>query len=124
MRRVTQHFRRGELIALVVAIGWAAALAVAAFIAPLYEGGGTLVEVNGPSVAITAAVPLILSVATAVALGLRGRMARAGILAWTLTILCALFSLVALLSIGIFILPVVGCLIYACAAHGRDPAGH
>lgn len=121
MGQVTGSFRRGELVALVFAILWAATVAIGAFVAPLYRGGATLVEVNGSYTAIAAAVPLALSLATAVALALRGSVAGAGPLAWTLTILCALFCVVSILSIGVFIIPIVGCLLYACAVHGRVP---
>lgn len=123
MRRFTRPFFRGELIVLVIGILWATALAAFAFTEPLYLDGGTLVEVNGSRAAIAAGVPLVLSIATAVALGLRGRDTPAGPMAWTLAILCGLFSLVSILSIGFFIMPVVGCLIYACAVHGRGGPG-
>ncbi|MDO5735097.1 MAG: hypothetical protein Q4P15_01330 [Propionibacteriaceae bacterium] len=122
MRRLSESFRRGERNALVVAILWAAIVAVGAFVAPLYRGGATLVGVNGSYTAIAAVTPLVLAVGTTVALALRGSLAGAGPLAWTLSALCALFAVVSFLSIGVFILPTAGCLIYACAMHGREPS--
>ncbi len=131
MKAESKLFRRGELIALSIAVIWAGALLAAAFTAPLYkwesedssgvlqQSTSTLVEVNGTYVALMATAPLVLSLATAIALWLRGRRRGAGPMAWTLTILCAALSLVSILSIGLFVLPVVGCLIYACAVHGR-----
>lgn len=122
MRQLSESFRRGERNALVVATVWAAIVAIGAFVAPLYRGGATLVGVNGSYTAIAATTPLVLAVATAIALALRGRQLGAGALAWTLSILCALFSVVSILSLGIFIIPIAGCLLYACAVHGRDPS--
>lgn len=120
MRRLTRAFRRDELIALVIALVIAGVLARVAFYTPLYASGGTLVDVNGSYAAIAAGLPLALSLATTIALALRGRDATAGPMAWALTIVCGLLSLVSILSIGFFIMPVVGCLIFACAVHGRE----
>lgn len=103
------------------AVVWAVALVMAAVYLPIYEsvgGTSTFVETNGTSGALVAAMPLVLSLATIVALRLRGQL-RAGALAWTLTILCAGFALVAITSFGAFVVPVVACLIYACVVHGR-----
>ncbi len=130
MSAASKLFRRGELNALLFAVVWSSALVVAAFYTPIYQGeiedstgavqqtNATLVDVNGAYGALIAAMPLILSLATTLALWLRGQR-HAGPMAWALTILCAALSLVTIMTIGIFALPVVGCLIYACAVHGR-----
>lgn len=126
----SRRWRRGEIVALLVALGWSAALIVAAVVLPVYSSqsssstnvvtgdSGTLVEVNGAAVVITVAVPLVLSVAVIGALWLRGRRRGAGPLAWVCAGLCAAFALIAMLSIGPLVLPVAGCLLYACAVHG------
>ncbi len=130
MNAASKFFRRGEWTALMIAVGWGVALMVVAFTTPLYRGEGTdstgalqntsatLVEVNGAYGALIAAMPLILSLATTLALWLRGQR-HAGPMAWALTLLCAAFSLVTITTVGVFALPVAGLLIYACAMHGR-----
>lgn len=131
MSSTTATLGRGQRIALTIALVWAAALPLMAFVAPVYQwesrdstgavtrGSDTLVGVNGAHGVVAAAVPLVLTIATVLALWLRGRRRGAGPAAWTLTSLSAIFSTLAILSVGPFVLPVVGCLIYACAAHGR-----
>ncbi|MEO7587434.1 MAG: hypothetical protein ABIS84_05340 [Arachnia sp.] len=115
------RLRRGQRVALSIALVWAAALLVGAFTVPVYGGSGaeaTLIGVNGASGVVVAAAPLLLAAATAFSLRLRDPHAGAGLLAWALAILSAVYSIVAILSVGIFALPVVACLIYACAVHG------
>lgn len=131
MSSTTATSGRGQRIGLAIAVVWAAALPFMAFVAPVYQwesedstgvvthGSDTLVGVNGTYALMLAAVPLVLVIATMLALRVRGRRRGAGTAAWTLTGLSAVFSIIAVLSIGPFVLPVVGCLIYACAAHGR-----
>ncbi len=130
MSAKSKFFRRGEWTALMIAVGWGVALVVVAFTTPIYKSestdstgalqdtSATLVEVNGAYGALIAAMPLILSLVTTLALWLRGQR-RAGPMAWALPLLCAAFSLVTITTIGVFALPVVGFLIYACAVHGR-----
>ncbi|RMB58782.1 hypothetical protein [Tessaracoccus antarcticus] len=126
--------RRGERIALAIALIWAGVLLVGAFTVPVYGGEGadstgavtqralTLVGVNGASGVVVAAVPFLLALGTAFALWLRGSSPGAGPVAWTLTILSAVFSMVSILSIGLFAIPVVACLLAACTVHGRTPS--
>jgi hypothetical protein len=105
-------------VALLVALGGGLAVLVGAFLAPVYSADGpasaagsdTLVGVNGPGVAVVAAVPLLLAVAVAAAL-------RHGVapLGWLLTGVLAALNLVAMLTIGIFVLPVTVALVVACA---------
>lgn len=124
---------RAAWVAVVAAFVWACGLVVAAFKLPvygaaIYSSSGTptgitsnttlratqtLVEVNGSIAAVEMAVPLIatLAVATALRFGVhRTPLA----LAWTSTGLLAVFNLLAMLTIGVMVLPVTGALLVAC----------
>jgi hypothetical protein len=129
---------RREHVALAVALVWGAGLLVGAALAPAYEmgtatstgvvvhGSATLVEENGPGVMLVVAVPLVAAAIVGLVLGRRRAMRGAGPVAWTCAGLLAGFNLLALASIGLFILPVTVCLLVACAtrqAHGRVPPG-
>lgn len=126
-----RRWRRGEIVALAVALGWSVALIVVVVVVPVYTwqessstnvvtgDSATLVEVNGTGVLLTVAVPLVLSAAVVGALWLRGNRRGGGPLAWVCAGLCVAFTLVAMLSIGPLVVPVAGCLLYACAMHGR-----
>jgi hypothetical protein len=117
---------RVPAVALLAGAAYGVALVVAAFVAPVYEtdsssssgqasqGYDTLVDVNGLSAAAVLAVPLLFTVAVACAL-LLGSHRGALPLAWTLTGLLAAGNLVAMLSVGVFILPVTAALVFACA---------
>ncbi len=70
----------------------------------------TLVAVNGLNVLIVLAIPLLISLLVAAALRMDRRRA-----AWILTGLLGLFAVLAILSIGFFVLPVVIALAVACA---------
>jgi hypothetical protein len=110
-----------------IAIIYGGALVTAGFLAPMYEstsvsssgeatthGSGTLVGVNGPGVVVVLSVPLLVTLAVGCALWhrtWRGAVA----FGWTLTGLLAVFNLLAMLSIGMFFLPVTAALIVACA---------
>jgi hypothetical protein len=54
------------------------------------------------------------------ALWRRGSRPGAGVLAWTIAGLLAVFNVLALLSIGVFVIPVTACLFVACAGHERQ----
>jgi hypothetical protein len=113
-------------IALAAAGAWGCLLVAAAFLVPVYQdsvaasptgGAGrfsrTLVGVNGPGSALVVAVPLLATGLVAAALLLR--RGRAGLaLGWTVTGLLAVFDLLSMLSIGIFLVPVTGALVVAC----------
>jgi hypothetical protein len=121
------RLRRGERMALAVALIWSAALIVAAALAPVYRSttetssgtvtdqSATLVDENGPAVLLPIAVPLLVTVIVGRALWRRGASRGAGPVAWTFTGLLAGFNLVEMLSIGPFILPVTASLAVACA---------
>jgi hypothetical protein len=116
---------RVPAVALLIAAAYGVALVVAAFTLRVYEsdsssssGGSsqasdTLVGVNGTGVALVLAVPLFVTVAVGCALALRSRWSLP--IAWTLTGLLAALNLLAVLSVGIFVLPVTAALVVACA---------
>lgn len=113
---------------------WSAVLVGAAFLVPVYgssstassgaqsSGALTLVAVNGLGVLIPVAVPLLIAALVWVALHRKcsrgGRVG--GYVAWTCIAVLGAFCVVALFSIGIFIVPVV--VLLACAA-SRTPSG-
>ncbi len=131
----TARFSRTASTALWVALVWSVLLVVAAFVAPVYsstsgtastdptssgtvttEGTGTLVGVNGPGVLVVVAVPLVATLVVAWALA-RGRRR----LGWVVTSVLGVLTVLALLSIGIFFLPVTLSLIVACASTPLTP---
>jgi hypothetical protein len=128
----SEHRRvdRVTSVLLVLAAAYGVALVAAGFLAPVYESssssssGGdtdsteTLVGANGNGVVFTLLIPLLVTVVVAVALSLRPRRGALPV-AWTFTGLLGAFNLVAMLSIGIFIIPVTAALIIACARSGQ-----
>lgn len=123
---------RVATVALSVATAYGGVLIAAAFIAAVYRwesvsepgelarGSQTLVGVNGPGAVFAAGVPLLASLLVAYALRLRSRR-WAVPFAWTVTGLLAVFNLLAIASIGLFILPATVALIVACAASPHRP---
>jgi hypothetical protein len=122
---------RVPAVALLIAAVYGVALVVAAFTLPVYDStsssssGGTsqasdtLVGENGLGVALVLGVPLLVTLAVGCALWQRSRWALP--IAWTLTGLLAALNLLAMLSVGIFVLPVTAALVLACA-RSRPPA--
>jgi hypothetical protein len=113
-------------LALVGAIAWNLILIVGTFVVPVYSGDGTagrssdtLVGVNGAWVAGLVAIPLVITLFVTSALWRRRAAQTAGPTAWTVTGLLIAFNLLAMLSIGIFVLPVTICLVVACAQSRR-----
>jgi hypothetical protein len=121
-----------ERISLVIALLWGAGLVVAAILAPVYQSSGvsssggvtdepaTLVGVNGWHALLVAGAPLAASVVTGWSLWRRPGRPGAGVLAWAVTGLLICFNFLAILSIGVFILPVTLALAIACGTHGRS----
>ena len=120
--------------ALCAAAAWAVALLVAAFVVPVYgsatatssrvvaDSAETFVHVNGLHGTVVIAVPLVCTVIVASALLLRSRRGALPC-AWALTAALAAANLLAMLTIGLFVLPVTAALVVACAAStGRPPA--
>jgi hypothetical protein len=130
--------------ALVIAAGCGVALIVAAFLAPVYEstsasssgasthGTDTLVGVNGVGIVAVTCVPLLVTLLVGLALSQRSRRGALAV-AWGLTGVLAVLNLLAMFSIGLFVLPVTAALIVACAScrplptgrspHGQPPTG-
>ncbi|MFC6238486.1 hypothetical protein [Longivirga aurantiaca] len=125
-------------VALVLALVWSVLLVLAAFTLPLYgyssssatvDGSGgteeitgtaTLVQVNGWTAVLVLAIPLAVTLLVGLLLGVGGRGQRAG--AWALTALLGVFTVLALLSVGLFMVPVVVALMVACASAGSRAA--
>jgi hypothetical protein len=120
------------------AAAWAVGIVVAVLTVPLYSGGSisgttsatgdrtftttitsshaTLVQVNGPRILIPIAVPVLAVALVAAALSHRRRAGKAGpgLVATTVLLLLGAGTLVAMLSIGVFVLPVDALLLAAC----------
>lgn len=95
---------------------WSIGLLAAALLAPAY-GSATLVDENGSWVLVVVAVPAVIS--TLVWLALWRKCTRgasvSGVMAWTCVSLLAVFCLIALASIGMFVIPVAVLLAWAAA---------
>ena len=122
---------RLERVSLAIAAVWGAGLLAAAVVVPVYSSAGvsssgavshgvaTLVAVNGRGVLLVVSVPLVAAAMVAGALWRRGPRQGAGVLAWAIAGLLAVFNVLALASIGVFVIPVTACLVVACAGHER-----
>jgi hypothetical protein len=129
-----RRFGRLEGISLAFALAWGTALVIAALLVPVYQslsvsgsqavidGSATLVAVNGWGVLLAAGAPLAAAVVTGWALWRRTGRPGAGVLAWTVTGLLVCFNFLAVLSIGVFVIPATLALVIACANH-RFAAG-
>jgi hypothetical protein len=84
------------------------------------HGSATLVSVNGRGILLVVGVPLVATALVGGALWRRGPRRGAGVLAWTIAGLLAVFNVLALASIGLFVIPVTVGLIVACAGHERE----
>jgi hypothetical protein len=123
---------RAAWIALVTAAVYAGAFVVAGLVVPVYssasesssgevtQGSDTLVGVNGMAILPILAVPLLATVLVGCALRLRA-LRGAMPVAWTLTGVLAALNLLAMASIGLFVLPVTAALVVACISSMREP---
>jgi hypothetical protein len=128
------RFGRLQRISLTGALVWAAGLVIAAALVPAYQssrvsssgtvtdGSATMVGVNGWGVLLVAGAPLAAALVIWYALWRRRGRQSAGILAWVVTALVVCFNLLAMLSIGVFLIPVTVALVVACSTHGRKRA--
>jgi len=126
---------RLEWVSLVSAAVWGAGLLAAAVLVPVYASVGvssaggdshssaTLVGVNGWRVLLVVGVPLVATAMVGGALWRRGPLQGAGLLAWTIAGLLVVFNVLALASIGLFVIPVTAGLVVACAGHERNRGG-
>jgi hypothetical protein len=119
--------------ALVGAVVWGVLLVVAGFDVPAYRSTSmsssgeltqsteSLVGMNGPGVVVVLALPLLVTVLVACALLLRVRRAAMPV-AWALTALLAVFNMLGMLTIGVFVAPVTVALVVACASGSKARA--
>jgi hypothetical protein len=127
------RFGRLQRIALASALAWAAGLVMAAVLVPVYQsssasssgavtsGSATLVGVNGWGALLVAGAPLAAALVIWYALWRRRARQSAGALAWVVTALLIGFNALAMLSIGVFLIPVTLALVVACSTHGNKP---
>jgi len=130
-RRVTLP----EYIVLGVAFVWGVLVIVGAGTMPLYSGesikttydpvtgtsatsattvSATLVGQNGGYAYIIAALPLVAVTVIALAMALRDPRRGTPPVAWIVLGLFGAFNLLAMLTVGVFFLPVTACLLAAC----------
>ena len=121
------------VLALLTAGAWSLALFVAGFTAPVYRSVGvssageptqstdTLVGVNGSGAVVVLAIPVLVTVLVTCALLVHARRGASKV-AWTLTGLLAAFNVLAIMTIGVFVVPVTAALVVACAACHRTGA--
>lgn len=133
MVKASRRLGRVSSLALLGAAAWGLLLVVAGFLVPAYQSTGmsssgeltqsseTLVGMNGPGVALVLALPLLVTVLVACALLLRARRAAIPV-AWALTALLAVFNVLGMLTIGVFIVPVTAALVVACTSGSKAGA--
>jgi hypothetical protein len=113
-----------------IALFWGVALILLAAAVPVYEAESqtssttspdvvthdslTLVEESGAGILFVIVVPLLVTIIAGCVLWIRDERAGAGTIAWTLAGLLVVFNLATMLSIGVAILPVTGCLVVVC----------
>lgn len=132
------HPRRIGSVALLVAALYSSGLIAAGFLVPVYstqsvsssgavaEGSATLVGENGVNVVVVLVIPLLV---TLVAAGLLFSRRSWGLLvARILTAVLVVFNVLAILSIGVFVVPVtitlvIVCLTWPAAQRGPSETG-
>ncbi|MCC6237518.1 MAG: hypothetical protein IT299_08075 [Dehalococcoidia bacterium] len=130
------------LVCVAAAVAWGVLLLVAAVVVPVYRGTSisvpcpgcpaveasetrTLVEVNGPRVLVPVAAPLLAALTVGTLLLIRGATGSsiASLAAWLLVVLLGVFALLAMSSIGTYVLPSVLLLAVAALLAPRAPRG-
>ncbi len=131
--KASKRLGRVSSIALVGAAVWGLLLVVAGFLVPAYQSTSmsssgeltqstkTLVAMNGPGIVVVLALPLLVTVLVACALLLRARRAAMPV-AWALTALLAVFNVLGMLTIGVFVVPVTAALVVACTSGSKAGA--
>lgn len=102
----TRRRGRWALELSLVAVAWNLALVVGVFVAPSYNDGSTLAEVNGAWVTVPVAVPAVLACLAFVGLHRRCTHGsrRGTVWAWCAIVLLFAFAVVSMFSIGPFVL--------------------
>ena len=133
MVKTSRKLGRASAVALLGAALWGLGLVVAGFLVPVYrstemsssgeltQSTETLVGVNGPGAVVVLAVPFLVTLLVASALLARSRRAALPF-AWALTALLAVFNLVGMLTVGVFVLPVTAALVVACSMSSKAGA--
>lgn len=106
-----------------LALVWSVGLLVAAVVIPFYGSAGTLVDQNGSHVLFVVAVPAFISVIVWIALRRKcSRGGRAsGYVAWLGVSALGVFCLLAILTIGVFVIPVAVLLAGAVSSTPSGP---
>lgn len=124
-------------IALVAALAWCLVLLVGGFTFPVYgtssssasiDASGsatstevtstaTLVQVNGVTAAVVLGIPLVATLLVWALLHWRSRAA-----AWVVTAVLGVLTILALMSVGLFVLPVTIALVVACSSASSPAA--
>lgn len=130
--------RRTATVAILAAATWSGLLLAGGLLAPAYDsvttssngvttaGTETFVAVNGLGGLAVLIVPLTVTILVGW-LVLRTARPRLLPVAWALTVLLVVLSVLALPSIGVFVLPVAAALVLACGRRDDRPtagAGH
>jgi hypothetical protein len=129
----TRRTTRGAATAIGFAALWSVGLLVAAMTAPAYEretgtssgevvrGSATFLEVNGRWGLVVAAFPLLATILVGWLLR-GGRSNRAAVRAgWVVTGALTVISLLAMLTVGVYFLPVALALGISCALPAAPP---
>lgn len=82
--------------------------------APVQRSTATLVQVNGLGVLVPILIPLVVTLLVAL-LVRRGSSVVEYVTAWVITLVLCGLCVLAILSIGLFVVPVALCLVVACA---------
>lgn len=127
-RRKAVRLRPVERILLLAAGAFSLVLPLVFAFVPMYSGvrtttdgaagrvtttavSATLIDVNGTWVLWYGFGPLAIALVVAFVLAVREPRRGTGALVWTLVGALALFNLAAMMTIGVFILPITGCLL-------------
>jgi hypothetical protein len=114
----TRRVERRVRMYLACAAAWSALLLVA--------GAVVLTDENGAGVVAVVSIPLVLVAALTLQVVVRARRGRGGpgALGWAIAILAGIFTLLGMLTIGIFVIPVTALMFVACDRLQHPPRAH
>jgi hypothetical protein len=103
-------------VALALALIWSVGLLLVAVLVPV-NGSATLVDQNGQVVLIVAALPMVLTAVASTALAWEDPHGRGSgrVVAWLCVAALIALTLLGILSVGVFVLPVTVLVAYATA---------